>query len=148
MTLQWKQGQHSINMSDFFWGCIGFYEGVKHLEPFVQSDLDLFTKIDRPEFELESQQLGNILSHSGSQKNVVKRMNDIKQQKTDVYLCPVHNEPMVLREKKEARGLLDQYFFGCPRWRPQNKGCGQLVKLKSPAQLASALEAFYGRGIL
>jgi len=148
MVLQWKRGQHSINMADFFWGCIGFYDGSRHLEPFVQSDLDLFTKIDRPEFELKSQQLGNILSQPGPQKNITKRMNGIKQQSTDTYLCPVHNEPMIVREKREADGLLDQYFFGCPRWQPNNNGCNQIVKLKSPAQLASALEAFYGRGIL
>jgi len=73
----------------------------------------------------------------------------LKQEVTDVYLCPVHNEPMILREKKDADGLLDQYFFGCPRWSPKHgQGCSQIVKLKSPAQLASALEAFYGRGII
>ena len=60
MALQWKQGMQSVNMSDFFWGCIGFYEGVKHNEPFTHSDMDLFTRIDRPEFEVSSQTLGNI----------------------------------------------------------------------------------------
>jgi hypothetical protein len=75
-------------------------------------------------------------------------MNEVKQEKTDRYLCPVHNEPMVVREKRDAQGLLDQFFFGCPRWLPNGKGCSQIVKLKSPGQLASALESFYGRGIL
>jgi len=55
---------------------------------------------------------------------------------------------MVLREKKDAHGLLDQFFFGCPRWSPKDGGCSQIVKLKSPGQLASALEAYYGRGIM
>jgi len=148
MALQWKQGMQSVNMSDFFWGCIGFYEGVKHNEPFTHSDMDLFTRIDRPEFEVSSQTLGNIIHLPGPKSNITKRMSDIKQEQTDVYLCPVHNEPMVLREKKDAHGLLDQYFFGCSRWLPAKGGCKQIVKLKSPAQLASALEAFYGRGLL
>lgn len=149
MILQWKQGMQTVAMSDFFWGCIGFYEGVRHNEPFMQSDMDLFTRIDRPEFEISSKQLSNVIVMPGPKANITKRMNGIKQETTDVYLCPVHNEPMILREKKDAHGLLDQYFFGCPRWSPKHgQGCSQIVKLKSPAQLASALEAFYGRGIL
>ena len=148
MILQWKQGMQTVAMSEFFWGCIGFYEGVRHNEAFMQSDMDLFTRIDRPEFEVSSQQLGSIILLPGPKANITKRMSDIKQEQTDVYLCPIHNEPMVLREKKDAQGLLDQYFFGCPRWLPAKGGCSQIVKLKSPAQLASALEAFYGRGIL
>lgn len=148
MILQWKQGMQAIAMSDFFWGCIGFYEGVRHNELFMQSDMDLFTRVDRPEFQVSSQQLGNIILLPGPKSNINKRMSDIKQEQTDVYLCPIHNEPMVLREKKDANGLLDQYFFGCARWGLGNGGCNQIVKLKSPAQLASALEAFYGRGIL
>ena len=148
MTLQWKIGMHTLLMTDFFWGCIGFYEGIKHFEPFVQSDMDLFTRVDRPEFEMSSQTLSNIIMMPGPQTSITKRMNDIKKEQTDVYLCPIHNEPMVVREKKDAQGLLDQYFFGCSRWLPNGQGCGQIVKLKSPAQLSSALEAFYGRGIL
>ncbi len=148
MVLQWKQGMQTVSMTDFFWGCIGFYEGLRHHEAFNQGDMDLFTRIDRPEFEMSSQALSNIVVLSGPKSNITKRMSDIKREQTDVYLCPIHNEPMVLREKKDALGLLDQYFFGCPRWLPNSLGCSQIVKLKSPAQLASALEAFYGRGIL
>jgi len=148
MALQWKQGMQTVSMSDFFWGCIGFYEGVKHHEPFMQSDMDLFTRVDRPEFEMTSQNLSNIILLPGPKANITKRMSEIKKESTDVYLCPIHNEPMVVREKKDAQGLLDQFFFGCPRWLPNGLGCSQIVKLKSPAQLASTLEAFYGRGIL
>ena len=148
MTLQWKQGMQTVSMSDFFWGCIGFYEGVRHHERFTQADMDLFTRVDRPEFELSSQELSMVLAMPGPKQSVIKRMSDVKRQETDVYLCPAHNEPMVLREKKDAQGLLDQFFFGCPRWSASNGTCRQIVKLKSPAQLASALEAFYGRGIM
>lgn len=148
MTLQWKQGLQTIAMSDFFWGCIGFYDGARHNEPFMQTDMDLFTKTDRPEFELSSQELSKIIHLPGPSSSIIKRMDDIKQERTDVYLCPMHNEPMILREKKMSTGLLDQYFFGCPRWLPGGTGCSQIVKIKSPGQLASVLEAFYGRGIM
>jgi len=148
MVLQWKQGMNTVSMSDFFWGCIGFYEGLRHTEAFEQSDMDLFTRSDRPEFEISSQELSNIAMLPGPKSNIKNRMNEIKREQTDIYLCPIHNEPMILREKKNAQGVLDQYFFGCPRWLPNGRGCSQIVKLKSPAQLASALEAYYGRGIL
>ena len=85
---------------------------------------------------------------TGQQQSVIKRMSDVKRQDADVYLCAAHNEPLVLREKKDAEGLLDQFCFGCPRWSASSGTCSQIVKLKSPAQLASALEAFYGRGIM
>lgn len=148
MVLQWKQGMATVAMSDFFWGCIGFYEGVRHQEPFQQTDMNLFTRIDRPEFEISTGQLSNIIMLPGPRQNVTSRMRSARQQETEVYLCPIHNEPMVLREKKDAQGLLDQFFLGCPRWSHKDGGCHQVVKLKSPGQLASALEAYYGRGII
>lgn len=118
------------------------------MEPFRQADMQLFTRVDRPEFEVSTQQLNAILQLPAPKQNVIKRLSGAKQQETEVYLCPIHNEPMVLREKKDAHGLLDQFFFGCPRWSPKEGGCSQIVKLKSPGQLASALEAYYGRGIM
>jgi hypothetical protein len=60
----------------------------------------------------------------------------------------VHNEPLVLKEKKVSTGLLDNYFLSCPRWLPKSLGCNYIVKLKSPAQLASVLEKQTGREIL
>jgi hypothetical protein len=138
MVLQWRQGMQTVSMSDFFWGCISFYGmGTRHNEPFLQADMDLFTKVDRPEFTIQTHDLAKIISLPGPQSNIIKRMDEVKRETTDVYLCPVHNEPMVVREKKNAQGLLDQYFFGCPRWLPNGKGCSQIVKLKSPGQLAS-----------
>ncbi len=148
MILQWKQGMATVTMSNFFWGCIGFYEGVRHNEPFHQTDMNLFTRIDRPEFEVSTSQLNSILQLPAPRQHVAKRLSEARKQETEVYLCPIHNEPMVLREKKGAHGLLDQFFFGCPRWSPKDGGCSQIVKLKSPGQLASALEAYYGRGIM
>lgn len=145
MILQFRRGQYSISMNDFFWSCIGWYENHSHnvTEPFRVTDMDLFTRIDRPEFEITAPVLGSIIQLPGPSNNVSKRLGEAKNTATDVYFCPTHQEGMILREKKNAEGLLDQYFFSCPR-----RECSQIVKIKSPAQLASALEAFYGRGIL
>ena len=51
---------------------------------------------------------------------------------------------MILREKREHNGLvLDMFHLGCP-----HPGCQQVVKLKSPAQLAAFLRRKEGQGIL
>jgi predicted aconitase len=50
---------------------------------------------------------------------------------------------MILREKKEHNGsVLDMFYLGCP-----HLGCKQVVKLKSPAQLAAFLRRKEGKGI-
>lgn len=134
----------------FFWSCIGYYDkSCSNTENFTQADITLFTRIDREEFKITNQQLGNIMLLPGVADDIERRMSKIKNNTTNIYLCPIHSEPMVLREKRNnVQGLLDQYFLGCPRWKPEIKGCNQIVKIKSPAQLTSILEAFYGRGIL
>lgn len=145
MILQFRRGQYSIGMNDFFWSCVGWYEDHNHnvTESFKATDMDLFTRVDRPEFEVTAPVLGSLIQMPGPAKSVSKRLSEAKNTATDVYFCPIHQEGMILREKRIPEGLLDQYFFSCPR-----NECEQLVKIKSPAQLASALEAFYGRGIL
>lgn len=144
MTLQWKLGIYSVSMNDFFWGCTGFFdETCRRTEAFKEHDLSLFTNTMRNEFNCNTQELNSIIMLPNAAKSVERRMDQVKNVATDVYLCPVHHEPMIIREKKDAQGLLDQYFLSCPR-----QACSQLVKLKSAAQLASALEAFTGRGIL
>lgn len=150
MNLQFARGKYSVKMNEFFWSCVGYYDtSCNHGESFTQADINLFTRVDREEFSMSSQQLGDILLMPGIADDIRRRMSKIKSHATDIYLCPTHCEPLVLREKRNnVQGLLDQYFLGCPRWKPGNAGCNYLVKLKSVAQLASVLEAFYGRGIL
>lgn len=146
MRLEWKPRGHAPSFGDFFWGCAGFYDGSGHIEPFGQQDMHLFTRVDRPEFEVSARELDRILLLPGSQRNVQQRIGAVRNQKTDVYLCPEHNEPMILREKREPGGVLDQYFLSCPRW--ADKACKQIVKLKTAGQLSSVLEAYEGRGLL
>ena len=75
-------------------------------------------------------------------------MDGIIRTENPTFCCPIHSEPMRLRRKRDAEGLLDLYFYGCPRWKADGTGCNYLQKLKSAAQLAAALETTTGRGLL
>jgi len=83
-----------------------------------------------------------------SQKLIEKRVSNLKNEKIENYTCAVHGVELVLREKHNAIGLLDQYFLGCPLWNGTDNGCKYVMKLKSGAQLSSLLESSTGRGIL
>ena len=88
------------------------------------------------------------------QKIIVERIEDLRSDKNnksegaELYRCPTHGEKLILRKKNQATGLLDQYFLGCPKWKPNDLGCGYIVKLKSPMQLTTLLKQETGSGIL
>lgn len=148
MILQWKRGLTVTSISQFFWGCSGFYSQTCSATQFIaQTEVDLITKIDRPEFQLSNQELNKIVELPIAKNNIRRRMSNIKNSETDGYLCPIHGEPMIVREnKKQNIGLMEQYFLGCPRH--FSSGCKQIVTIKSAGQLASVLEKFYGNGVL
>ena len=149
MVLQWQQRLETVQMRDFFWGCAGFYDGkCRNVEPFVQSDMTLFTNTDREEFTISTSELTSIARLPHSVQLIRRRMDGLVNIANSTYYCPVHHEPMVLRTKRDADTLRDMYFYGCPRWRPSGLTCNQIVKLKSAAQLSAALETMSGRGIL
>ena len=149
MVLQWQQQLESVLMRDFFWGCAGFYGGsCRNVERFRQSDMNLFTKTDREEFTIPSTQLSSIARSPQAVRMVRSRMREVVNVSNSTYYCPIHHEPMVLRQKQSAETLRDMFFYGCPRWRPSGLSCRQVVKLKSAAQLSAALETTTGRGIL
>ena len=149
MVLQWQQHLETVRMRDFFWGCTGFYSRTcRNVERFEQSDMELFTKTDREEFTIPTAQLSSIARSPQAVKMVRRRMDEIVNVGNSTYYCPIHHEPMVLRQKKGAETLRDLFFYGCPRWRPSGPSCKQIVKLKSAAQLSAALETATGRGML
>jgi hypothetical protein len=80
------------------------------------------------------------------QQHTLKRVDAHRNQSVDKYVCPFHKEPLVLRRKNEAGGALDTFFLGCPQWASEN--CTYVLKLKSPAQLASFLQKTENCGIL
>jgi len=164
MILQWdrKKGINALAMKDFFWGCTGWYEknennepnshACKSTEPFRRNDMSLFTRADRPELiEFSDIEFSDFAKKAGPLRSITSKLKGIVDEPNETYTCPVHKEPMVLKEHKNSNatlGLLDQYFMGCPRWNRDGTGCTQMVKLASPAQVASALERHYGKGAI
>ncbi|MDX2241293.1 MAG: hypothetical protein NW224_11465 [Leptolyngbyaceae cyanobacterium bins.302] len=135
-------------LDDFFWSCVGFYNDhpfqCKGSQRFTAQDLGLLHKADIFEFQISNQELSTIFHQNSVEKATVNRLKAHLREKDDEVFCPIHHVPMVLREKREHAGVaLDMFFLGCP-----HSGCKQLVKLKSPAQLAAYLSRKEGRGIL
>ena len=148
MMLQWKRNKEITSINEFFWGCSGFYfkqNKCNNTEPFTSSDHNLFTNNDIPEFSISNNELNRIVDIKSSQNIIKNRLDGITNQAVSEYICPFHNEPLVLREKREPLGLLDSYYLTCPR---TDLGCSFKEKMKSPGQLTAVLEHFYGRGIL
>jgi hypothetical protein len=160
MRLQWMRGKETIGVADLGWACTGWYwrangspHKCQHWEPLKSEDHDLFAAANRPAFaELKPQQFADlVLGHSDF---VIKRLDDVRLDRStansvEAYRCPIHGEPLVLRQKKDHNGsLLDMYFLGCARWKYDGNGCHYLEKLKSPAQLHGYLEAATGTGII
>jgi hypothetical protein len=161
MLIQWPRALDSVSTADFFWGCSGWYffglNGQRLCSKTMRmskSDLDIFTRTDSPESQVTNSELTELLLLPEPSDIVTERMDDLisdlssQQRGANDYKCPIHGEELILRKKKQATGLLDQYFLGCPRWMSNDQGCTYLVKLKSPMQLATLLKKETGRGIL
>lgn len=148
LILQWQRGKKVRSISEFFWGCSGYYDQTCLATQIIsQTEYNLIIKTDRPEFEISNTALNRIVELPTSRNNIRKRMNNIKNTETQEYLCPIHGEPMIVRENKTLNvGLMEQYFLSCPRY--FNSGCKQIVTIKSAGQLAAVLEKYYGKGIL
>jgi hypothetical protein len=135
-------------LNDFFWSCTGFYNQpplqCRGTQQFQAADIGFLHKSDIFEFQISNQDLSKIFGESSVKKATVDRIRHHLKEKDDEVLCSTHHVPMILREKREHQGVaLDMFFLGCP-----HPGCQQLVKLKSPAQLAAYLRRREGRGIL
>ncbi|MFA3791311.1 hypothetical protein AB6T38_09345 [Aliiglaciecola sp. SL4] len=117
-------------------------------------DLSIFTRSDNPEALVSNEELTTLVTLPEPSKIITERMDDIisdqKMQRrgTNDYRCPVHGELLVLRRKKNATGLLDQYFLGCTHWKQNDTGCSYIVKLKSVMQLSNLLKKESGIGVL
>jgi len=161
MLIQWPRSVDTAKVSDFFWGCSGWYymfpNGQRACSTTMrisQSDMNIFARTDTPEYQVNNEELTELVMLPGPSSIVNERMNDVisdqrsQHRGAEDYRCPTHGEELVLRKKNQATSLLDQYFLGCPRWRPNNQGCGYMVKLKSAAQLSTLLKKETGAGIL
>lgn len=161
MVIQWRRDVTTASVNDFFWGCSGWYvktfkgsPACKTSVPLSSGDLDIFAKNDSLESKINNRELSELVLLPEPQKIIIERMEDLrtdkshKQEGAELYRCPTHGEKLILRKKKQATSLLDQYFLGCPKWKPNDLGCGYIVKLKSPMQLTTLLKQETGSGIL
>ena len=160
MKLQWQRDLTEVRPDNFYWGCTGWYlidnnvRMCEHTERLKKQDYSLLTDTSAPEFTLTSDEFNTIIQHQDTSKLIVERMDDLqsdlkkRQEGIDIVCCPIHAEPMVLQKKKNRIGLLDQYYLRCQHWKPNDKGCTYIEKLKSGSQLAALLKNKTGSGIL
>jgi len=160
MLVQWPRAAGIAKVADFFWGCPGWYvvkNGQRACSTTIllsDADLNIFTKTDSLEAQVSNEELTSMVLLPDPSNIITERMSDVISDQSsrrigiESYRCPTHGEKLILRQKKQASGLLDQYFLSCPRWQPHNKGCGYMVKLKSAMQLSTLLKKQTGRGIL
>lgn len=150
MILQSKRRSHGslYQLNDFFWACTGYYNysplQCTRTQNFTARDVGFLHQSDILEFQISNDDLSRIFHEPSVEKLTISRIKGHLKQKDDEVLCPIHHVPMVLREKREHQGaVLDMFFLGC-----SHAYCQQIVKLKSPAQLAAYLKRKEGRGIL
>ena len=112
------------------------------------------TDTSAPEFSLTADEFTIIIQDEDTSKLITERMDDLqsdlksRSEGINIVCCPIHAEPMVLQKKKNGVGLLDQYYLRCKHWKPDNKGCTYIEKLKSGSQLAALLKNKTGSGLL
>lgn len=160
MKLQWRRDLSHVRPENFYWGCTGWYmvdrdiRLCNHTEPLTKQDYSLLTDTSAPEFSLTSDEFNTIIQHDDTSKLISERMDDLqsdlysRKEGIDIVCCPIHAEPMVLHKKKNGKGLLDQYYLRCQHWKPNDRGCTYIEKLKSGSQLAALLKNKTGSGIL
>jgi|GEM_PF-1636050 len=150
MILQFPQGLLSIRQEGLFWGCTGYFGGsCTYTEQFIATSDCLVTPDKVEEFTIDQNTLATLYANSRIQAGAARRLSEHRREAVDGYECPVHLESLVVREKHDFVGALDQFFLACPRWKGDSpESCRYKVKLKSPAQLAAVLNASEGRGIL
>ena len=148
MILQFPRGMESVNFNDFFWACTAWYSRTCNTtEPFRISDMSLFTENNKNEFHINNNSLTQIFNDQSIQNHTLNRVSNHRGETTEDYVCPIHKEPLILRKKNNDGGALDAFFLGCSLWKPNN-GCNYVLKLKSPAQLASFLQKTENQGII
>lgn len=157
MLIQWPQDVKTAKVSDFFWGCSGWYDiqrQCKTTQRISRSDLSIFARTDTPEYQVSNDELTDLILLPGPSSIVNERMNDVisdqraQRRGAEDYRCPTHGEELILTKKIKPTQLLDQYYLGCPRRKQHNQGCRYVVKLKSVAQLSTLLKKETGTGIL
>jgi len=144
LTLR-RNTQEVRSLSSFFWGCPAFFENEtlshKYSEAFQMSDLSVFVDKSIEDWNVNDDELNAVVELG--KRSVQKRVSQVVSHKIDQIICGTHAEPLVLKEKREPTGLLDQYFLRCAR-----PSCEYKVKIASVGQLSTLLAETQGRGLL
>jgi hypothetical protein len=147
MSIRWRNDVRDPTLDDLYWGCTGFFikdeHGAnlcKHTERMTMRDKTLFAPLERPGMDLSSERLNNMILRPETSSHITARLESAVGETTEHYLCPVHHEQMKLRQKADAVGLLDLYYFKCDR-------CDQIIKIKSGQQLDAVLDAYTDHGV-
>ena len=146
MAIRWPTKVRKPGFNDLFWGCTGFFfsergqPSCRHTERLSKSDMKLFGHLRRPGMELKANRLEEIVLRPETCQHIKKRLKYAINEETEDYLCPVHQEKMILKTKSSAADLLDLYYLRCPR-------CDQIVKIKSPTQLDAVLDSYSESGL-
>ncbi|MBV5299386.1 MAG: hypothetical protein JZU64_14955 [Rhodoferax sp.] len=118
-------------------------------------DLNLFANLNRSEFEIDPATPTREVVNPTKVRRIrqaldrVRLAQQFKRMGIATYRCPIHGESLRLRRKNQSSDqILDEYFLGCPRWLPENKGCNFIVKLKSAAKISSVLNTEQRVGVL
>ena len=151
MRLQWRNDQRLSPMPTFFWGCTGFFNPVglqcRNTEPVTKSDMGALVRKDNEAFAMTRNEINLIANSEGTRKNIGRDLRELQNLSFDAYRCPIHNRAMTLQRKKEPSGPLDVWYMKCPSIDPKLGpwGCGQIVKIKSVAQVLAVRELGTGR---
>lgn len=159
MVLQWDRRVGTPGLKDFFWGCSGWYvllangrHACRYSERLGKQDFSIFANVKKPEFQVSANELSRRVLDPARKQRLREVMDGIRQQnkQSDIgiahYRCPVHGESLRLQRKGAAAdSVLDEYFLGCPRWLPDQKGCNFLIKLKSPGRISAVIRESYGQ---
>ena len=131
---------------DLFWGCAGYfvYENGRRkctkTVPFSPNDRTIFANIHRPGMELSTARQNDLILHPAHSQIIQAKLKDAQAEETDDFLCPIHQEKMVLLTNKNAENLLDLYHLQCSRI-----DCLQKIKVNSAGQLDAVMQS-YGKG--
>lgn len=140
-------------IDNFFWACSGVFNKTCEgsTRNFEITDMKIVARTDITEFEYSSEDLN--LIYTDNQKSLKKIMGDYIGDESQSRICPKHKVSLVLRKnsQKEFEGAIRQYFWACPCWYGRDRdsliNCDYKITIYSPAEIASALREFRGRGI-
>ena len=119
----------------------------RHTERVTNADMGAFVRKDNEAFAMKRDEIIRIADDEQYKRKIGQDLRDLQSKPFDAYRCPVHRRAMVLKRKKNPIGPLDVWYLKCPSPIPTNggRGCSQMVKIKSVAQVFAVRELGTGQ---